>query len=48
VIRDLGTVYSIGYQPKNRQRDGSWRNVSVRLVNRPDLSARTRRGYYAR
>ncbi len=48
VIRDLGTVYSIGYQPKNRRRDGSWRNVSVRLVNRPDLAARTRRGYYAR
>jgi Ca-activated chloride channel homolog len=48
VIRDLGTVYSIGYQPKNRRRDGSWRNISVRLLNRPDLSARTRRGYYAR
>lgn len=48
VIRDLGMVYSIGYQPKNRQRDGSWRNISVRLVNRPDLFARTRRGYYAK
>jgi VWFA-related protein len=48
VIRDLGTVYSIGYQPKNRRRDGAWRTVSVRLVNRPDLAARTRRGYYAR
>ncbi|HKQ51106.1 MAG TPA: VWA domain-containing protein [Pyrinomonadaceae bacterium] len=48
VIRDLGTVYSIGYQPQNRRRDGSWRTVSVRLVNRPDLAARTRRGYYAR
>ena len=48
VIRDLGTVYSIGYQPKNRRRDGSWRTISVRLVNRPDLAARTRRGYYAR
>jgi VWFA-related protein len=48
VMRDLGTVYSIGYQPKNKPRDGSWRNVSVRLVNRPDLSARSKRGYYAR
>ena len=48
VISDLGTVYSIGYQPKNRQRDGSWRNVSVRLVNHPDLSARSKRGYYAK
>jgi VWFA-related protein len=48
VIRDLGKVYSIGYQPKNRQRDGAWRNVSVHLVNRPDLSARSKRGYYAK
>lgn len=48
VIRDLGTVYSIGYRPTNKKRDGSWRAVSVRLVTRPDLAARTRRGYYAK
>ena len=48
VISNLGMIYSIGYQPKNRLRDGSWRNVSVQLVNRPDLSARSKRGYYAK
>jgi VWFA-related protein len=48
VIRDLGTVYSIGYHPTNKQRDGSWRTVSVRLINHPELTARTRRGYYAK
>ncbi|MCA1557923.1 MAG: VWA domain-containing protein [Acidobacteria bacterium] len=48
VIRDLGTVYSIGYRPKNTERNGSWRNVTVQLVGRPDLSARTKRGYYAK
>ncbi len=48
VIRDLGTVYSIGYRPTNRERDGSWRNVEVRLINHPELLARTRRGYYAK
>lgn len=48
VISDLGTVYSIGYRPTNRQRDGSWRAVNVRLVGRADLSVRTKRGYYAR
>jgi Ca-activated chloride channel family protein len=48
VIKDLGTVYSIGYRPKNRERDGSWRNVRVQLTGRPDLSARTKRGYYAK
>jgi Ca-activated chloride channel homolog len=48
VISDLGTVYSIGYHPANKKRDGSWRTVSVRLVNHPELAARTRRGYYAK
>jgi VWFA-related protein len=48
VISDLGTVYSIGYRPTNKQRDGSWRNVSIRLITRPDLAARTKRGYYAK
>ena len=48
VIRDLATVYSIGYRPANRVRDGSWRAVAVQLVGRPDLVARARRGYYAK
>lgn len=46
VIRDLSTVYSIGYRPANRLRDGSWRAVSVQLIGHPELAARTRRGYY--
>ena len=48
VIRDLSTVYSLGYRPVNRVRDGSWRAVAVQLVGRPDLVARARRGYYAK
>jgi Ca-activated chloride channel homolog len=48
VMNDLSTVYSIGYRPANRQRDGSWRAVTVRLAGRPDLWARTKRGYYAK
>jgi VWFA-related protein len=48
VIRDLGTVYSIGYRPKNTERNGTWRSVRVELVGRPDLAARTKRGYYAK
>jgi VWFA-related protein len=48
VIRDLGTVYSIGYRPRNTERNGSWRSVTVQLVGRPDLAARTKRGYYAK
>jgi VWFA-related protein len=47
VINDLGKVYSLGYKPTNTTRDGSWRWVQVSIVNRADLIARTRPGYYA-
>ena len=46
VIRDLGTVYSIGYRPTNRGRDGLWHNVTVRMVGHSDLALRAKRGYY--
>jgi VWFA-related protein len=48
VVRDLSTVYSIGYQPTNKTLDGKWRSVEVQLMNRADLFARTKRGYYAK
>jgi VWFA-related protein len=47
VINDLGKIYSLGYKPTNATRDNSWRSVQVSIVNRPDLGARTRPGYYA-
>jgi VWFA-related protein len=48
VVRDLSTVYSIGYNPTNKALDGKWRSVEVRLSSRSDLFARTKRGYYAK
>ena len=48
VVQDLSTVYSIGYRPSNKSLDGKWRSVEIRLVERPDLLARTKRGYYAK
>ncbi|NJM52586.1 MAG: hypothetical protein HC846_03810 [Blastocatellia bacterium] len=48
IVNDLGKVYSVGYEPKNENRDGGWRNLSVKLKTRPDLIAKTRRGYYAK
>jgi VWFA-related protein len=48
VVRDLSTVYSIGYRPTNKALDGKWRNVEVHLINRSDVYARTKRGYYAK
>ena len=47
IIRDLGTVYSIGYRPTNVTRDGKWHKITVNLVDRSELTARTRTGYYA-
>jgi VWFA-related protein len=48
VVRDLSTVYSIGYRPTNKSLDGKWRTVEVQLTDRPDLFARTKRGYHAK
>lgn len=47
VINDLGKVYSVGYRPTNEKRDSSWRRVEIRIPNRPDLTVRSRPGYYA-
>lgn len=46
VVADLGTVYSIGYRPTNKQRDGKWRAIRVALA-RAGAVARGKRGYYA-
>jgi VWFA-related protein len=46
VIRDLGTVYSIGYRPANRAHDGAWHAVTVQLLGHGDFGIRARRGYY--
>jgi Ca-activated chloride channel homolog len=49
VAADLRTLYSISYQPTSttRQRDSQWRTIRIE-VNRPDLIARTKPGYFAR
>ena len=48
VIRDLSMVYSVGYKPSNTLRDGKWRSVGVQLIGRQDLTATTKRGYFAK
>ena len=48
VIKDLGTVYSLGYRSNNTLRDGKWRSVAVQVVRRTGVIARTKRGYYSR
>jgi Ca-activated chloride channel family protein len=46
VADELTTQYLVAYTPTNNAHDGKWRRLNVR-VNRPDVVARTRTGYYA-
>jgi Ca-activated chloride channel family protein len=46
ISEELASQYTMAYSPKNPMRNGAWRRIDVR-VNKPGLTARTRRGYYA-
>jgi VWFA-related protein len=48
VINDLSRVYSIGYSPSNNDSKTVWRAVKLNLKNHPNLTVRSRMGYYAR
>lgn len=47
IIRDLSRVYSISYEPSDEKRDGGWRELQVKIKDRPNLVVRSRQGYYA-
>jgi Ca-activated chloride channel family protein len=46
IADELSSQYTVGYTSRNAKRDGSWRRVVVR-VSKPNLSARTKQGYFA-
>jgi len=46
IADELSSQYSIGYASKNTKRDGAWRRIVVQVA-RPQVVARTKRGYYA-
>ena len=48
VLRDVGRVYSLGYEPTNAKRDGSWRTIKVEIPGHPEIKVRARPGYYAK
>ncbi len=43
---ELSSQYTLGYISKNPVQDGRWRRIVVR-VDRPNVAARTKQGYYA-
>jgi Ca-activated chloride channel family protein len=46
IRNELASQYSLAYQSGSGNGDGKWRSIAVR-VNRPDVTVRTRQGYYA-
>jgi len=46
IADELSSQYTVGYTSRNPRRDGAWRRIVVR-VNRPNLTARTKQGYFA-
>ena len=46
IANELTNQYVVGYLSSNARADGAWRRIAVRL-ERPNLQARTRAGYYA-
>ena len=47
VASELQTLYSVSYNPADKNYDGQWRNVGVK-VKQGAATARTKRGFYAR
>ena len=46
IAEELSSQYIVGYTSRNPKRDGAWRRIVVR-VNRPNVAARTKLGYFA-
>jgi VWFA-related protein len=47
VAADIGTLYSIGYYPTNKARDGKFRTIKLELKGVNKAQVRARDGYYA-
>lgn len=46
IADELSSQYTVGYTSRNPKRDGTWRRIVVR-VTRPNVTARTKQGYFA-
>ncbi len=47
IQHELHRQYQIAYLPSRDRKEGGWRTIEVRVRDRPELTARTRKGYYA-
>ena len=46
ISEELHNHYALAYSPKKAP-DGSYRAITLKLVNRPDVQVRVRKGYFA-
>lgn len=46
IAQELGTVYTIGYEPKNLAADGKWHTIEVKVA-KTGSTVRSRKGYNA-
>ncbi|MEP6786834.1 MAG: VWA domain-containing protein [Acidobacteriota bacterium] len=46
IVEELGQQYTLAYEPSNTKKDGKWRAIRL-VINRPNLTIRTRKGYNA-
>jgi VWFA-related protein len=46
IADELASQYTLGYASANQRRDGTWRRVVVQVA-RPNITPRTKKGYYA-
>ena len=46
IADELASQYTLGYTSANLRRDGAWRRIVVQVA-RPNVTPRTKKGYYA-
>ena len=46
IVEELGSQYTIAYQPKEAKKDGKWHAIEVR-IDKANLTIRSRKGYHA-
>ncbi len=46
IVEELGSQYTLAFQPANTKKDGKWRSLELRVAQ-PNLTIRTRKGYRA-
>lgn len=46
IVAELGSQYTLTYQPTNAAKDGKWRTIELTIA-KPNLNIRTRKGYNA-